>query len=65
MLAGRLHRSLEDTVADGAEEVAADGRRIHKQLGVAAHFLLVLPVELCVRVRPQGCPEARGRDGGA
>ena len=45
-------------MADGAEEVAADGGRIHKQLGVAAHiFLLVLPVGAVLsRVGPQGCP---------
>ena len=45
-------------MADGAEEVAADGRRVHKQIGVAAHiFLLVLPVGAVLsRVGPQGCP---------
>ena len=38
--------------------MAADGGRIHKQLGVAAHiFLLVLPVGAVLsRVGPQGCP---------
>ena len=40
MLAGCLYWSFEDTVADGAEEVAADGGRVDEELGVAAHSSL-------------------------
>ena len=66
MLAGRLYWSFEDTVADGAEEVAADGGRVDEELGVAAHgSLWCCPMGLCGVQGSQGCPEARVRDGRA
>ena len=47
-------------MADGAEEVAADGGRVHKQLGVAAHSSLwCCPVGLCCPgCGAAGLPEA-------
>ena len=43
------------------QEEAADGG-VHKQLGVAAHFLLVLPVGLCCSGVGPGLPGLRARD---